>query len=129
MSVSKLIEDQLAVFQAIEKRFDERISADNLQSRLTAATDDQIKRIQTRIGRLEKEKSAAVARYDAAIASERKALEDVEVRRKTVLDTAKPRSARAQPKPEAVSTSKTRSSKSPRKQASTRKSPETRRKS
>lgn len=100
MSISKLIEDQLAVFRAVEKRFEERMTADNLQSRLSAVTDDQIKRIQTRIERLEKEKTAAVARYDAAIATEKKALEDVKARAKTVGDAMAPRSARGRAKPQ-----------------------------
>ena len=81
MSVSKIIKDQTALFANLDKRFSETIKPDTFQTRVTALTKEQEGRITGRIEKLETQKTAAVARYDAAIAEEKKALEQVKAQR------------------------------------------------
>ncbi|MEW9920187.1 hypothetical protein AB2B41_11260 [Marimonas sp. MJW-29] len=74
MSITKLIKDQTKLFSEIDKKFAEKVTPQNYQARIKAVTDTQEKRIEARIKSLEKQKAAAVARYDAAIKVEKEAL-------------------------------------------------------
>ncbi|MEP1013395.1 MAG: hypothetical protein ABJG80_11060 [Paracoccaceae bacterium] len=81
MSVAKIIKDQTALFANLDKRFSETIKPDTFQSRLTGLTKDQEDRITGRIQKLETQKTAAIAKYDAAISEEKKALEQIKAQR------------------------------------------------
>ncbi len=81
MSITKLITEQTKLFTDLDKRFSDKVTPQNYQSRIKAVTDTQEKRLNARIKSLEKQKAAAVARFDAAIKAEKDALKEVEAYR------------------------------------------------
>lgn len=74
MSIAKLIEEQAALFAGMDAKFAEKITPANFEQRIKGLTGEEEKRIEARIGALETRKTAAAARYDKAIATEKKAL-------------------------------------------------------
>jgi hypothetical protein len=97
MSVSKLIDKQIAEINAVQKRFDETLTARTYESRVGAVSDDHESRIKERIERLEKQKVASVARFDAAIEAEKKALKAVQARRPDLKPKSPPTTAKKTP--------------------------------
>jgi len=81
MSITKLIKEQTKLFTDLDKRFTEKVTPQNYKSRIKAVTEGQEKRIAARIKSLEKQKASAVARFDAAIKTEREALKEIEAHR------------------------------------------------
>ncbi len=99
MTVSKIIKEQMDVFANLDKRFSETLKPDTFQSRITGLTKDQEDRITGRIQKLEAQKTAAVARYDAAILEEKKALELVKSQRLTTNPTNELKDTKRTPTP------------------------------
>lgn len=81
MSILKLIKDQADLFAAMDKRFAEGVAPKNFQERIASITEDREKQIIARIKALESQKAVDLDRYDAAIETEKKALEDLKSRR------------------------------------------------
>lgn len=81
MSTAKLIKAQVELFTNLEKRFKDRITAQNLEQRITGVADDKAKQIEARIKALGVQKTATIARFDAAIKTEKTALAEVKSRR------------------------------------------------
>jgi hypothetical protein len=81
MSISKLIQEQADFFAAIDKRFAAGLTGKDFQQRIASITEDREKQIVERIKALETQKAADISRYDIAIETEKKALEDLKARR------------------------------------------------
>lgn len=81
MSILKLIKDQADLFAAMDKRFAEGVTPKDFQERIASITEDREKQIIARIKALESQKAVDLDRYDAAIETEKKALEDLKSRR------------------------------------------------
>jgi hypothetical protein len=81
MSISKLIKEQADFFAAIDKRFAEGLTPKDFQQRIAGVTEGREKQIIARIKALETQKAVDIGRYDAAIETEKKALEDLKSRR------------------------------------------------
>lgn len=81
MSISKLIQDQSDLFASMDKRFADTLGARDFQQRIGGITEDREKRILQRIKALETQKAADIARYDRAIETEKKALEELKSHR------------------------------------------------
>lgn len=81
MSVTKLIRDRTAILSELDKRFKDTPTAAGFQKQIDGVNDQQEARIEARIAGLETEKATAVARYDAAIKTEREALAEIKKRR------------------------------------------------
>lgn len=107
MSITKLINEQTKLFTDLDKRFSDKVTPQNYQSRIKAVTDTQEKRINARIQSLEKQKATAVARFDAAIKAEKEALKVIEAHRVNLDPKQDVRGGAGGPKPAPVKPTRT----------------------